>query len=74
MVPRDPSAGTKTESFYKYIVTGEKKCALYANFENKNEKVTLPALTEPTAGGGTGVLKAITDGWNNSPIYYQVSN
>lgn len=73
--PKDPRVGTDAESFYRYIVTADgSKCALYANLENEDEKVTLPDIIIPTAGGGTGVFDAITDGWNNSPLYFQVSN
>jgi len=73
--PRDPRAGTDTESFYKYLVTSDgKDCSLYANLENADEPVTLPGLVSPTAGGGSGVLEASSDGWNNTPIYFQVSN
>lgn len=74
-IPRDPKSGTDTESFYRYIVTGDgKDCALYANLENKDEPVTLDDVSIPTAGGGTGVLIALSDGWNKTPIYFQVSN
>jgi len=63
------------EAFYRYIVTGDgAKCALYANLENENEKVTLTEIVVPTAGGGTGVLQAAEDGWNGTPKYFQVSN
>lgn len=73
--PKDPRVGTDAESFYKYLVTADgKKCALYANLENESEPVTLAGLSSPSAGGGTGVLEASSDGWNNSPKYFQVSN
>jgi len=74
-IPKDPKAGTDTKSFYMYIVSGDGKlCALYANLENKSEKVTLLGLSAPTAGGGTGVLESTSNGWNGSPKYFQVSN
>jgi len=74
-IPKDPKAGTDTKSFYVYIVSGDgKRCALYANLENKSEKVTLSSLSIPTAGGGTGVLESTGNGWNGSPKYFQVSN
>ncbi|MCH7523733.1 MAG: prepilin-type N-terminal cleavage/methylation domain-containing protein [Bacteroidetes bacterium] len=73
--PKDPKTGTDTESFYRYIVTADgSKCALYANLENENEEVTLQSLTEPTAGGGSGVLEASSTGWNGSTKYFQASN
>lgn len=73
--PKDPRVGTDAESFYKYLVTADgKNCALYANLENKSEPVTLTGLPSPSAGGGTGILEALSDGWNDSPKYFQVSN
>ncbi len=73
-IPRDPQAGTDTESFYRYVVEENgQKCALYANLENDRERTTL-LHASPTAGGGMGVLKTIDDGWNGSPKYFQVSN
>jgi prepilin-type N-terminal cleavage/methylation domain-containing protein len=73
--PQDPLSGTDTESFYKYIVdAGQKKCALYANLESDDEKVTLPGVVQPTAGGGTGVFQAASKGWNGSDKYFQTSN
>ena len=75
VIPKDPKAGTESEAFYRYIVTNDgSKCVLYANLENANEKVTLTEITAPTAGGGTGVLQTVNDGWNNTPKYFQVSN
>ena len=73
-VPRDPRTGTETESKYIYTVNDDgSKCALYANLENPDEQVTL-TITSPTPGGGKGVLKATTSGWNGTPLYYQYSN
>ena len=73
-IPRDPKTGTEAESKYIYIVDANgKKCALYANLENSNEPVTL-TITVPTPGGGKGVLKADSPGWNGTDIYYQYSN
>jgi prepilin-type N-terminal cleavage/methylation domain-containing protein len=72
-VPKDPKSGSDTISNYKYILSADgSKCALIANLENVDELVTLPSLTEPTAGGGTGVLKALAPGWNSSDKYYQI--
>ncbi len=73
-IPKDPKTGTQTESKYMYIVNSDgTKCVLYANLENSKETVTL-SITEPAPGGGTGVFKAQTPGWNGTPIYYQYSN
>ena len=74
-VPKDPSADPAgTHSLYMYTVNGSGKCAVYANLENDNEAVTLSSVSIPTAGGGSGVFQASTDGWNGSPKYFQVSN
>lgn len=74
-VPHDPRVGSETQSYYKYIFDSNTgKCALYANLENENEQVTLFVITTPTAGGGTGVLEAPSEGWNGSSKYFQVSN
>jgi hypothetical protein len=32
----------------------------------------LPDLTVPAAGGGTGVLRVVENGWNGTGIYYQI--
>ncbi|OGZ06819.1 MAG: hypothetical protein A3C13_00730 [Candidatus Lloydbacteria bacterium RIFCSPHIGHO2_02_FULL_50_11] len=73
--PRDPRLGTDEESRYVYAVTADgQKCALYANLENRDEAVTLPNVSAPGPGGGTGVLQASTDGWNGTPKYFQVAN
>lgn len=72
-VPKDPKTGTETESKYIYIVNTEGKCAIYANLEHADTPVTL-TITIPTPGGGTGVLKAETSGWNGTPLYFQYSN
>jgi len=73
-VPRDPRTGTETESKYIYIVDVDgKKCALYANLENSNEPVTI-TITNPMPGGGKGVFKTNSPGWNNTDLYYQYSN
>ncbi len=73
-VPIDPKTGTDAESRYRYIVDGSGNCVLYANLERDTEKITLPSLSTPTAGGGTGVLQAGSVGWNGSNKYFQVSN
>ena len=72
--PRDPSRGTDTELFYRYIVNASGKCAVYANLEHASEPVTLTSITVPTAGGGLGVFQAATDGWNGTDRYFQISN
>ena len=71
---RDPKTGTDTESNYKYIVTASEQCVLYANLENDEAEVSLPAISEATPGGGKGVYEAADQGWNNSNKYFQVSN
>jgi len=73
-IPKDPSLGTEDEAKYKYVVNAAGKCAVYANLEDDGQKVTLPALSAPTAGGGTGVLEGSSDGWNGTSKYFQVSN
>jgi len=74
MIPRDPKSGSDTESGYRYIVSDSgSKCAVYANLENEKEPVTLN-ITVPTAKGGTGVLKAASDGPNGTPLYFEYSN
>ena len=70
--PQDPKTGSSSQTNYRYIVIDDSRCDLYANLENENEPVTLTGITAPTAGGGTGVLRAATDGPNGSPIYYQI--
>ncbi len=72
-IPKDPKTGTEAESKYIYTVTTDGRCALYANLESSSEPVTL-AITVPTPGGGTGVLKADSSGWNGSQLYFQYSN
>ncbi len=75
LAPKDPKSGTATQSFYHYIIDSSgAKCALYANLENSAEPVTLPNISAPTAGGGTGVLQASSAGWNGTDKYFQVSN
>lgn len=74
-VPKDPSIGTDSLSYYKYKVNVDsKKCVLYANLENDGEQVTLPKITSPTEGGGSGIFKADAAGSNGSTKYFQFSN
>lgn len=74
-IPKDPSvSASDTFSRYMYTVDTNGKCAVYANLENEDEAVTLTNISVPTAGGGTGVLETLDDGWNGSPKYFQVSN
>lgn len=74
-IPKDPSGGTDTVTKYRYAVAeAGSVCALYANLENDSEAVTLPSLTAPTPGKGSGVLRAATAGPNGSDRYFQVSN
>ena len=72
-MPKDPKLGSDTASAYRYIVTVDSRCALYANLESGDERTTL-TITAPTAGGGTGVLTAPMNGPNGSNKYFQVSN
>ena len=73
--PKDPRVGTETESFYRYIVTADSKnCVLYTNLENDGEPVTLTTISSATPGGGTGVFEALSQGWNGTTKYFQVSN
>ncbi len=73
-VPQDPKSGTAAQTNYRYTVTVDGKCALYTNLERTAEPVTLPSLTAPTPGGGSGVLQAAGSGWNGTPIYFQYSS
>lgn len=74
-LPHDPRGGTDAETKYRYEVTSDgKKCVLYANLEYVHENVTLGALTDPTPGGGVGVLNGVTKGLNGTTRYFQVTN
>jgi len=71
---KDPLAASNNNSLYRYKVTDDgKHCVSYTNLENKSENVTLPDISMPTMGGGTGVFEASTPGWNKSKKYYQIS-
>ena len=72
-VPRDPRSGSTTESGFRYLYGADGHCAIYANLERANTKVTLPNLDAPTAGGGTGTLESNTIGSNGTNRYYQIS-
>jgi len=74
-IPKDPKSGSDIESGYRYVVSDSgTRCAVYANLENDKEPVTLPNLSAPTPKGGTGVLRALSNGDNGTPLYYQNSN
>jgi prepilin-type N-terminal cleavage/methylation domain-containing protein len=74
-IPRDPKVGSDEDSYYRYAVSSDgKKCAVYANLENENEPVTIPHLTAPTPGGGTGVIQSASVGWNGTDRYFEVTN
>ncbi len=74
-IPKDPRIGTDAKTYYRYLVTENgSDCAIYANLGNKNESVTLPNITNPTAGGGKGVFQAAEAGWNSSNRFFQDSN
>lgn len=72
--PKDPKTGSSTQTNYRYQVEEGNRCVLYANLENKDEPVTLPSLTVPAPGRGLGVLRAASDGWNGTPLFFQFSN
>ena len=75
LVPQDPLTGSDAVSNFTYIVTADgSSCALYANLENENEDITLTNLTDPTPGGGQGVLQGTAIGPNGTNIYFQYSN
>jgi len=71
-MPIDPR-GSASETLYRYTVNADGKCAIYSNLENADEPITLTTLTEPTPGGGTGILRASVPGPNGSTIYFQIS-
>ncbi|MFA4941671.1 MAG: type II secretion system protein [Patescibacteria group bacterium] len=70
----DPKTGTDSVTNYKYIVSADNKCVLYANLENDEQEITLPNISEPTPGAGKGIFLAEKNGWNGSDKYFQVSN
>lgn len=72
-LPKDPTLGTPEESRYRYVLDEQGRCALYAHLEYENDSVTLPGLTAPTPGGGTGVLRGSTIGIHGTHLYFQVS-
>lgn len=73
--PKDPSIGTDSISHYKYKVTADgQKCVLFANMENNGEQITLPNITSPTPGEGSGILQTGAAGPNGTTKYFQFSN
>ncbi|MFH0950902.1 MAG: type II secretion system protein [bacterium] len=72
-LPQDPKTGNPAQTNYRYTVTADKHCVLYANLENDQAVVDLPQLTEPTPASGVGILQAGSEGWNGSNKYYQYS-
>ncbi|MFH1583470.1 MAG: type II secretion system protein [Candidatus Falkowbacteria bacterium] len=73
--PKDPLLGIDGRSYYIYEITDDgNKCVLYANLENNGEQITLPNITSPTPGGGSGVYEADATGWNGTAKYFQFSN
>lgn len=73
-IPQDPKTGNTSQTNYRYIVSDNNQCALYANLENEAESVTLTEITSPTPGGGQGVFMAPAVGWNGTNLYFQFSN
>lgn len=71
-LPADPKSGDQTETNYRYQITAANKCIIYANLENEAEPVTLGGLTAPTAGRGTGIVQAASEGVNGTNIFYQI--
>ncbi len=71
--PRDPRSGNDEASGYRYAYSAAGACALYANLENPETRVTLEGLAAPTPGGGTGTLRASSEGPNGSRLYYQIA-
>lgn len=71
---QDPKTGTKDKSNYKYILDSNNNCVLFANLENDETEIDLPALSEPTPRGGKGVFAAPAIGWNGTNKYFQISN
>jgi prepilin-type N-terminal cleavage/methylation domain-containing protein len=70
-LPKDPKSGSETQTNYRYQVTADNHCILYANLENENEAITLQGLDRPTAGRGSGTLRASSTGINGTAIYFQ---
>ena len=73
-IPRDPKTGSDTVSNYRYIVTDQGDCVLYANLEREGEQVTLSGITAPTPGSGRGVFQSLSSGPNGSTKYFQITN
>jgi prepilin-type N-terminal cleavage/methylation domain-containing protein len=74
-LPKDPKGGTDAVTKYRYVVTEDgSACALYANLENAGDAVTIPGISSPTPGRGTGVLDAEIAGPNGTTRYFQSSN
>lgn len=72
--PHDPRVGNASDSGYRYLYSADGKCAVVGNLENTNEPVTLPDLTDPEAGGGTGVLRGSANGVNGTNVYFEATN
>lgn len=70
--PLDPMTGRAEASGYRYFYDFQGRCALSANLEDLNAEVTLPDISEPTPGAGTGVLLG-PPGPNGSNRWYQVA-
>lgn len=72
-LPTDPKTGTNAKSNYRYLVETADRCVLYANLEKSDESVTLPSITTPTVGIGSGVLRSTSMGVNGTDRFYQYS-
>jgi len=72
LLPHDPKTGSGDQTNYRYLVTADGHCVLYANLENENEPITLPNISAVDPGQGQGVLKTSNYGPNGTNIYYQI--
>ena len=72
-LPTDPKSGSATKTNYRYLVVSADQCILYANLEKSDETITIPSVSAPSVGVGTGVLRANSAGVNGTDIYFQYS-
>ncbi len=72
-LPKDPKGGTATVTKYRFVVTADGDCAVYANLENEGETPTIAAAA-PAPGHGTGIGVGATEGVNGTKVYFQASN
>jgi prepilin-type N-terminal cleavage/methylation domain-containing protein len=72
LMPKDPKTGSGSQTNYRYKVTNDGHCVVYANFENKDEQVTLSGISAATPGIGGGFFRSAAIGPNGTDIYYQI--